>query len=153
MEPEYGSPDPNQEPLELLLREISRAFDHDLQLLAMHGALTVPDICSAPETDTTQTRQRYIQWYNRYMPAVYTELRKTHPSRVRPGVPATFQFFPGKDAYLLRCKMLHQRINIRHATMSTTLRSSLASQICTCRFGWLVRLGTVSSTTCSSART
>ncbi|MEM9686799.1 MAG: hypothetical protein AAF934_07740 [Bacteroidota bacterium] len=58
----------------------------------MLSALTIPDVCSSLESDDgIATRNKYVDWYNKWVVA---------PERIN-----------GKTCYYYRCSTLHQGIN------------------------------------------
>ena len=70
---------------------------------ALFISLTLPDICSKLEKPGINTNQRYPEWFEKYM----TEYRN---------------FMPGKDAYALRCSLLHEgRDNITNQSIRESL--------------------------------
>lgn len=74
-----------------LFDQIMQAVDAGLSLLALAGALTVPDICAAlGSNDGRTTGDRYRDW-------VRSELE-----------PKWRQFLTAEDVYAFRCSFLHQ---------------------------------------------
>jgi hypothetical protein len=87
-------------PMKFLFREIRTALDNKLRILALHGAMSIPDICSALETDKPTASgtigPRYAKWFNRYLGPTYTSSSDGTP------------ILTGEDIWYLRCKMQHQ---------------------------------------------
>lgn len=80
--------------MDILLDEITAAANGNLGLLAVHGALTLPDVCSALETNEPlkpgTIGVRYSAWFDTYLGDRYGA------------------WLSGWDVYNLRCKVLHQ---------------------------------------------
>ena len=73
-----------------LLEQIKRGLDNNLYYISLFVALALPDICGAIDSeDGTAARERYIQWFNKYVKNKYNNLS-------------------GEDCYYFRCSMLHQ---------------------------------------------
>jgi hypothetical protein len=73
--------------MELLLNEIDLAAQAGLWIIAIHGALAVPDICGAlAEQDGLAKKSRYIAWFEENLP----------------------RYGSGKEFYFFRCSLLHQ---------------------------------------------
>jgi hypothetical protein len=78
-----------------LLRQIETALDANLYYLALFGALTIPDICGAVDSDDgTANRSKYIQWFDEFIGPKYR-----YSSQI---------FLSGEDCYHFRCSLLHQ---------------------------------------------
>jgi hypothetical protein len=76
--------------------QIQRAADTDLYFLALAGALVIPDICSALESnDGIAKKERYIDWFDKHVATKYVG------AAARPHL-------AGIDCYGLRCSLLHQ---------------------------------------------
>jgi hypothetical protein len=83
-----------------LLDEIERALAGRLWLLALFGSLTIPDVCSALESEDGETKQhRYRTWFD----------NSVAPRYASPGNPEPM--FTGSDCWRYRCAMLHQGIS------------------------------------------
>lgn len=67
---------------------------------ALSTALTLPDICGRIEAPDTASKERYVDWFNRYLRPNYTRPvgadRREHV------------FLHGQDCYALRCSYLHE---------------------------------------------
>lgn len=75
------------------MNDISRALDAKLWVVALHGALALPDICAALESPDGRTAgARYRDWFSRYLSAEYPRL-------------------DADEVYQLRCSMLHQGLS------------------------------------------
>ncbi len=63
-----------------------------------HGALliclTVPDICSSLENSTHNSKERYINWFKKYLDDKYNK------------------YLSGDDCYALRCSYIHEGTNV-----------------------------------------
>lgn len=77
-----------------LLTEIDAALDVHLYQLALAGALAVPDIAAALESQTGETsRTRYVEWFDTHVgPKLVTQLGP----------------LSGATCYRFRCSLLHQ---------------------------------------------
>jgi hypothetical protein len=84
--------------MQILFREIRAALDAGLHILAVHGAMSIPDICSALETTepTKNVGDRYADWFDRYLGKEYSDSGDGTP------------ILTGRDIWFLRCKMQHQ---------------------------------------------
>ena len=78
-----------------LLGQIETALDANLYYLALFGALSIPDICGAVDSeDGTANRSKYIPWFDEYIGPKYR-----YGSQI---------FLNGEDCYYFRCSLLHQ---------------------------------------------
>ena len=76
--------------MEAITKEIENAIAAGLYYLAIVTALSLPDVCSALESDDGQTSgAKYKAWYDAWMAARYPEMTSL-------------------DLYSLRCGVLHQ---------------------------------------------
>ena len=83
-----------------LIAAVRRAVDTENWYAALFLTLALPDICSWMESPQKGTRERYEDWFNRYMLATYSSDigadRRLHV------------FLSGADCYALRCCLLHE---------------------------------------------
>ncbi|WP_104125966.1 hypothetical protein [Cryobacterium sp. Y57] len=80
-----------------LMRDIQNALDAKLWVIALHAAFILPDVNAAVRAEDGETSgNRYAAWYDTYMTPKYP-------------------LFPGKDAYRVRCKLLHQGLASAHS--------------------------------------
>ncbi len=88
--------------LEEFLNQIGSAITAKLYLLALSGALMLPDICGALESDNGEaSKERYIKWFDENLGVDYGDS------------------FTGEDCWHFRCAMLHQgRSNQRYSRFS-----------------------------------
>ena len=78
-----------------LLSQIESAVNNHSYYLALYASLTIPDICSAMESDNGQAnRSKYISWFDKYITGKYTACGT-----------ATLT---GEVCYFYRCAVLHQ---------------------------------------------
>ncbi len=78
-----------------LLSQIKVAVDGHAYYLALYASLTVPDICSAMESNNGQAnRSKYISWFDKYVADKYSAC----------GNPT----LTGEVCYFYRCAVLHQ---------------------------------------------
>lgn len=80
-----------------------RAADDDNWFAALPLALTLPDICGAvDQPGPGKSKARYIEWWDTYMAGRYWVQPDEDEEPYEP-----FTYFPGPDAYALRCSYLH----------------------------------------------
>ena len=75
--------------------DIRSSIDNRNWYSAMFVSLCMPDVCGKLENPTLRSKQRYIEWFTKYMSTRY--------SGVRP-----FDFLIPENCYALRCAVLHQ---------------------------------------------
>jgi hypothetical protein len=79
-----------QPSIEIILQEIEKALAANLHYLALTLSLTIPDICSALESENgSATSDRYKNWYKTHLAPKYPNLTDI-------------------DCYSLRCGVVHQ---------------------------------------------
>lgn len=66
-------------------------------------SLSLPDICGKIDEPTLGSKQRTINWFNKYLRKIYT--RQIGPNRIE------HTFLSGSDFYALRCAYLHEGSN------------------------------------------
>lgn len=94
--PGHSAATPGEPRFERWLDDIDAAIGHELYMLALLGALAIPDICGALEaTDGKSTGQRASGWFDRHLAAAYTD----HHGGV---------YLDGATYYRLRCSLMHQ---------------------------------------------
>jgi hypothetical protein len=77
--------------------QVARGGEGAFSYLALSGALIVPDICGAMESeDGCATPSRYIAWFDERVAPLYEDPRDGTP------------MLSGEDCYMLRCSFLHQ---------------------------------------------
>jgi hypothetical protein len=84
--------------MERFLSSITHSISTQNWYAAVALALTVPDICGWLEDPTKGSRQRYTEWFDKYL------LPKYKNDFFGPG----FTFLTGSDCYALRCSFLHE---------------------------------------------
>ena len=83
--------------MEELLEEIRLAIGHKLYYLALFATITIPDICSALESEDYKTSGReYRKWFDQY-------IAKINPHKY--GINGTLT---SNHLYKIRCSLLHQ---------------------------------------------
>lgn len=76
--------------MEEILKQIKLGLDHNLYLLSLYSALTLPDICGAIDSaDGEASGKKYREWYEKYIGPNYHHIDSI-------------------ECYNLRCKVLHQ---------------------------------------------
>lgn len=87
-----------------------RRFIHSIEIAlkaedwygALSTALTMPDICGQIEAPNRGSKERYVDWFNRYLLSHYTkEIRPQREKHI---------FLHGEDCYALRCSYLHEGV-------------------------------------------
>ena len=83
-------------PMKVLFEQVEIAANSGLYYLALFGALVIPDMCGALDSDDgVANRSRYIAWFDRHVSPKYV-------------IPATGKpSLTGLECYLLRSSMLH----------------------------------------------
>lgn len=80
--------------LEYLLSDINKALDNGMYFIALQSALTIPDICSALESENGETNgKNYAKWYDK-------------------NVKRDGDYMTGDDCYFYRCSCIHQGISV-----------------------------------------
>ncbi len=80
-----------EQDLDLLILDLRNCLSQRLFFAAINISLTIPDICSALESDDGSTdRHKYKRWVDNYFPKEYNH------------------FIDASDIYKLRCASLHQ---------------------------------------------
>jgi hypothetical protein len=86
--------------MELFLQQIQASLEEKLYYLALYTSLTIPDICSALESDNGEAEgKKYKQWYDKYMLNKYRSV-------------AGEVVFSADDCWYFRCSILHQGSSI-----------------------------------------
>lgn len=86
--------------MEELISAVRRAVESANWYAALFLALALPDICGWMESPQKGSRERYEEWFDRYMLAKYTA--QLGPDRQK------HIFLSGADCYALRCCALHE---------------------------------------------
>lgn len=86
--------------MERFTKAIKMAIENKNWYGALTMALALPDICGHIEAPKQGSKDRYVDWYNRYMLKKYT-------SYLGPDKEEHI-FLRGEDCYALRCSYLHQ---------------------------------------------
>ena len=88
--------------IQAIIDEVNKALDHQYFTLALMAALTLPDICGKAEyQDSKPGKQRYIDWYDKYIPHGLSPFWDEERGKNLPEL-------SGEIVYLLRCSMLHE---------------------------------------------
>ena len=85
--------------VDLIVKEIRKALDQDLFMVALATALTLPDICGKVEFPNANNRKRYISWFDNEIAS-----KKRNDSRIKVDMPE----LEGSVVYSLRCSLLHE---------------------------------------------
>ena len=84
--------------INVLIKEIRTALEHELYMVALEAALTLPDVCGKAEYKEDKTTNRYINWYRKFIESRSPE---EYEYSSIPGVTAEI-------IYNLRNSLLHQ---------------------------------------------
>ncbi|MBS1520491.1 MAG: hypothetical protein JST50_05815 [Bacteroidetes bacterium] len=83
--------------MEEIFNQIRNAISCKLYYSALFMTVTIPDICSALQSENNKTtRDKYKNWFNKYIP-------KLAPNKY--GMKGQLK---DEDLYLIRCSLLHQ---------------------------------------------
>ena len=85
-----------------IVNEINACLANDLHLAALGLALTLPDTCGKAEFPNKKTRDRYIEWFDKYI-GQYEQKRQEYTEEELADLP----FLSGELVYQLRCSFLH----------------------------------------------
>lgn len=86
-----------------IIKEIKIAQDNECYIIALMGALTLPDICGKCAFPKAGNRERYTKWCNTY---VYPQTPHTDESGR--DLDCGITNVNGQIIYSLRCSLLHQ---------------------------------------------
>jgi hypothetical protein len=86
--------------------QVAASADANLYFVALFGALSIPDICAALDSEDGRTDSiRYKAWFDTFVAPRYTVGPNQDPS------------FSGEDAWGLRCSIMHQGTTQPHKGM------------------------------------
>ena len=97
--------------IELLEAQIAAAEGQGGYVLALLGALCLPDIAGAMGSDDGRAaKDKYIGWYDKWVePLPAEDVRRLFEDLDNPNVPTDLpHFVSGADCWAFRCVMLHQ---------------------------------------------
>ena len=86
-----------------IIKEIKVALDNGCYIVALMGALTLPDICGKSAYPKLKTGKRYVKWCDTY---VYPQMG--HIDEDVKALDCGISHLNGKIIYCLRCSLLHQ---------------------------------------------
>lgn len=86
-----------------IIGEVRAAIDNECYIVALMGALTLPDICGKSAYPGLGTKARYTKWCDTY---VY--LTRENTSQDVQSIDCGITPVNGKIIYSLRCSLLHQ---------------------------------------------
>jgi len=90
--------------MEKIIESIEVALDNKNWYVVLFACLALPDICGKIDFLEKTPRERYIEWFNKYLLSKYThEIGPEHTKHV---------FLCGEDCYALRCSYLHEGSDI-----------------------------------------
>lgn len=84
-----------------IVDEIEKCLDNECFFAALALALTLPDTCGKAEYPNAKNKERYINWFDKYIGKYEKIPRK---SKQEPELP----YLSGEIVYQLRCCLLHQ---------------------------------------------
>ena len=83
-----------------LIKAVRAAVKQDNLYSALFIALTLPDICGRIEKPSTGSKERYIDWFGRYLESKYIDHFHHQVA-----------FLTGEDMYAFRCSLLHEGVD------------------------------------------
>jgi hypothetical protein len=86
-----------------IIKEIKVALENECYILALMGALTLPDICGKSAYPELRVGERYVNWCDTY---VYPKIQ--HIDEDGKASDCGITHLSGKIIYSLRCYLLHQ---------------------------------------------
>lgn len=86
-----------------IIKEIRTALDHECYIVALMGALTLPDVCGKSAYPDAKVGERYTKWCDTY---VYPQI--PHTDENGKDLDCGITGISGKIIYSLRCQLLHQ---------------------------------------------
>lgn len=86
-----------------IIKEVKTALDNECYIVALMGALTLPDICGKNEYPKASNGERYTKWCDTY---VYPQ--QPHIDEEGKQLDCGITGISGKIVYSLRCALLHQ---------------------------------------------
>ena len=89
--------------IQQIIREVRTAIENDCYIVALMGALTLPDICGKSAYPSLKVGARYAKWCDTY---VYPT--KGRIDREEESVDCGITDICGQIIYSLRCSLLHQ---------------------------------------------
>ena len=93
-----------------LIEQVERSMQPGLYYLSLFGALAIPDIAGALDSDDGQANgERYKAWYEEWVrPRFRGKLLEKMPPEVRQYISGLQNPLTGEACYLFRCSLLHQ---------------------------------------------
>lgn len=88
-----------QDNIQPFIDSVKSALNNKNYYAALTVSLTLPDMCSKLENPEGQTKERYINWFEKYLSKRYSDF--TDNNR---------QLLNGDDFYALRCAFLHEGV-------------------------------------------
>lgn len=89
--------------IQQIIDEVRNAINDGYYLVALMGALTLPDICGKNEYQAMRTGERYKKWCDTYVYPIRTETAQMDEHH-----DCGITSVNGKIIYSLRCSLLHQ---------------------------------------------
>jgi hypothetical protein len=86
-----------------IIKEVKTALDNECYIVALMGALTLPDICGKSAYPNLSVGERYRNWCDAY---VYPKIQ--HTDEDRETLDCGIIDLSGRIIYSLRCCLLHQ---------------------------------------------
>jgi hypothetical protein len=119
-----------------LIKSLEHSLNTENHYASLVMALTMPDICGWIESPLMYSKERYINWYEKYLKNKYTRSANEHmPEHI---------FLSGADCYALRCALLHEgRENISTQKAGNILDSF---QFVVPPSGWTVHQNQINNT-------
>ena len=86
-----------------IIREVRTAIENDCYIVALMGALTLPDICGKSAYPELKVGARYTEWCDTYVYPARTDIDQSAGN-----VDCGITNVNGQIIYSLRCSLLHQ---------------------------------------------
>ena len=89
--------------IQRIINEVRTAIENDCYIVALMGALTLPDICGKSAYPELTVGARYTKWCDTYVYPARTDIDESTVN-----VDCGITNVNGKIIYSLRCSLLHQ---------------------------------------------
>ena len=89
--------------IQRIICEVGTAIDHECYIVALMGALTLPDICGKSAYPDLKVGERYVKWCDTYVYPTSTDSDSESEK-----LDCDITIVNGQIIYNLRCSLLHQ---------------------------------------------
>ena len=87
--------------MERFINAVEQALASQNYYAALAMAMALPDMCGRLQTPERRSRERFVDWWERYVSPKYVR-------KVGAGAGMVVEFLSAKDAYAFRCAYLHE---------------------------------------------